>query len=165
MTLALPSRVRSSRQGTQRWVGRGAAVPRARELQGLDAGCKLMGWERMGAHGARGVGRAHLAFLAAPCWRGEAWGRGGFSLLFTQPCQPCLVVLRFPGCMGAPPCVLHTACAAHAPPHTRRAQGLAHGRCLPYIAKGDAALEAWVRGLMFVPVYSSLVHLPQGVGE
>ena len=62
-------------------------------------------------------------------------------------------------CCTLPP--LHTCLC----PATRRAQGLAHGRCLPYIAKGDAALEVWVRGLMFVPVYSSLVHLPQGVGE
>ncbi|KAF5838420.1 hypothetical protein DUNSADRAFT_2888 [Dunaliella salina] len=44
-------------------------------------------------------------------------------------------------------------------------EGLTQGRCLQWMEKGDEALAAWVRGLMFVPVYSSLVHLPTGVGE
>ena len=44
-------------------------------------------------------------------------------------------------------------------------QGMAKGQCINWIRKGDDALATWVKGLMFVPVYSSLVHLPTGVGE
>jgi len=42
---------------------------------------------------------------------------------------------------------------------------MAQGKCLELMQKGDEALAHWVRGLMFAPVYSSLVHLPTGVGE
>lgn len=34
-----------------------------------------------------------------------------------------------------------------------------------HLAKGDAALVAWVRKAMFVPQYASIGYLPPGIGE
>lgn len=44
-------------------------------------------------------------------------------------------------------------------------EGLGRGTALERLAKGDDALHRWVRSCMFYPRYSSLVHLPVGVGE
>ena len=45
------------------------------------------------------------------------------------------------------------------------AEGRVKGRALERLSRSDAALKEWLRGCMFTPKYSSLVHLPVGVEE
>lgn len=55
--------------------------------------------------------------------------------------------------------------AASVPAAASCLQGLVRGRCLGQLQRGDEALASWVTGLMFLPIYSHLIHLPPGVGE
>lgn len=44
-------------------------------------------------------------------------------------------------------------------------EGRASGKAMDRLSQGDAELKEWIVSQMFVPRYTSLVHMPVGVGE